>query len=66
MIDGKNIDDVKKSVEIELNRFYKSKIAETWILKGIKNRINIHVGLLEEWKLKRSLISDGICLYGNI
>jgi len=50
---------------LELNRFYKSKSAEFWILKGIKNPINFNVGILEEWKLKRSIISDGITLYSK-
>lgn len=63
----KNQDDnkIKKMIDEELKRFYKSKIAEIWYLKGIKNAISIQVGKLDEWKLKRSLISDGICLYGK-
>jgi len=56
---------IKKILENELNKFYKSKIAENWLLKGIKNEIKIHAGKLEEWKLKRSIISDGIFLYGK-
>jgi predicted nucleotidyltransferase len=49
----------------ELNKFQKSKIAETFFQKGIKNQININVGGLDKWKLKRSVISDGILLYGK-
>ena len=57
--------NIKKLVDIELKKFYKSNIAETWKLKGIKNRINIHIGDLNKWKLKRSIISEGIVLYGK-
>lgn len=56
---------IKKIIKGELKRFYKSKIAETWFLKGIKNPINVNIGRLEEWKLKRSIISEGITLYGK-
>lgn len=56
---------IEKITKYELGRFYKSKIAETWFLRGIKNEININVGRLEEWKLKRSIISDGIVLFGK-
>lgn len=60
--DEKKIEDKLKQ---ETPRFYKSKIAEPFILRGIKNEIKIHVGVLDEWKLKRSIISDGIALYGK-
>ncbi len=56
---------IKKIAKEELKKFYKSKIAETWLLKGVKNLINVNVGRLEEWKLKRSIISEGISLYGK-
>jgi len=49
----------------QLQKFYKSKIFELWTLKGIKNSINAEVGNLNEWKLKRSIISEGIVLYGK-
>jgi len=55
----------KKTIDKELNRFYKSKINEIWRLKGIKNHIKFEVGDLNRWKLKRSIISDGIVLYGK-
>jgi predicted nucleotidyltransferase len=57
--------EIKKAVESELKKFYKSKIAETFFLRGIKNQIKINAGKLENWKLKRSIISDGIILYGK-
>lgn len=58
-------DKIKEVISEELKKFYKSKIAEIWSLKEVKNTINVNVGKLEEWKLKRSIISDGICLYGK-
>ena len=56
---------IKGMADKELEKFYKSKIAEVWFLRGIKNSIRVNVGKLDEWKLKRSIISDGICLYGK-
>lgn len=49
----------------QLVKFYKSKVVEIWSLKGITNSIKFEVGKLEKWKLKRSIISDGITLYGK-
>jgi len=60
--DEQKIEDKLKK---EIPKFYKSKIAEPFVLRGIKNEIKIHVGILDEWKLKRSIISDGITLYGK-
>lgn len=57
--------EIKQALEKELNKFYKSKIAEIWILKGINNPIKINLGRLNEWHLKRSIISDGISLYSK-
>jgi predicted nucleotidyltransferase len=58
-------EEKKAIINRELERFYKSKIAEVWFLKGVKNIINVHIGNLDEWKLKRSIISDGVLLYGK-
>ena len=60
-----NEDETKKELKKELERFYKTKIFEIWALKGIKNEINIEAGNLDKWKLKRSIISEGIVLYGK-
>jgi len=60
-----NEEEIKKIINEELRKFYKSKIAEIWFLRGIKNPINVNVGKLEEWKLKRSVISEGISLYSK-
>ena len=57
--------EIRKIIEEELKKFYKSKIAEIWFLKGIKNPISIKTGKLDEWKLKRSIISGGISLYSD-
>lgn len=56
---------IKAIIKRELIKFQKSKIAEVWHLKGIKNEIKQEVGVLEKWKLKRSLIAEGIQLYGK-
>lgn len=60
-----NEESCKIVLKREISRFYKSKIAEQWIVQGIKNQINFEIGLLEDWNLKRSIISDGIVLYGK-
>lgn len=64
------IDTMSESTRINkiLNEFYKSKINELWKLKGIKNPISLIVGNIEnkEWTdLKRSIITDGIILFGK-
>ncbi len=48
----------------ELGLFYKSKVYELWKLKGMEHNIHLLVGNLDTWKLKRSVISNGIVLYG--
>lgn len=58
-------EEIKEIIKKELIKFQKSKIAEVWHLKGIKNEIRPEVGVLEKWKLKRSLIAEGIQLYGK-
>lgn len=45
--------------------FKKSEIQRKWELKGLKHEISLKIGNLNEWKLKRSIISDGIVLYGK-
>jgi predicted nucleotidyltransferase len=64
-VDNNKEEEIKKILNNELIKFSKSKIAETWSLMGIKNDISIKVGKLDEWKLKRSIISEGIVLYGK-
>ena len=46
-------------------KFYKSKMYEVWKQKGITNPLSVKIGILDKWDLKRSVISDGIVLYGK-
>ena len=39
----KDENKIKEIIKEELNKFYKSKIAESWFLRGIKNNINANV-----------------------
>lgn len=66
------IDIKEKSKRIEskinkiLNSFYKSREALIFKTKGIDNKINIIMGKINEWpKLRDSIESSGIVLYGN-
>lgn len=56
----------KKANQIK-EEFYKSvKVKKYWGLLGIKNEINLSAGKLEKWgDLQRSLIANGIILYGK-
>ena len=66
--DIKNRDEIKNIENIlknKLSKFYKSLIFKNWNQKGVKREISVHVGILNEWKLKRSIISNGIVLYGK-
>lgn len=56
---------IKKEIKDQLQKFYSSKICEIWNLKGIKNNISIETGNLNKWALKRSIIAEGIVLYGK-
>lgn len=56
---------MENEIEKILSLFSSSRIHEIWSLKGIKNEISIKVGKLEEWKLRREVISSGILLYGK-
>lgn len=57
----------EKTIEKTAGEFYESAIfRKYWKLLGIKNEINCVSGRLDEWKdIKRSIISDGIILYGK-
>lgn len=65
------IDINDKKIEDKINNikedFYKSlKVKKYWNLLGINNEINCSIGILEEWdSLKRSLIANGILLFGK-
>lgn len=56
----------KKKVESFLELYKKSKEYEKFRLGGIENEISVKCGKLEEWKsLKRSIVSNGIVLFGR-
>lgn len=48
-----------------LKMFNNSQANKIWELKGIKRVISLKVGDLSKWSLKRSVISNGILLYGK-
>ncbi len=62
--DEKNI---RRMIEKSVNNFYTSiKFKKYWRLLGIENEINCIPGKLEKWKdVRRSIITDGIILYGK-
>lgn len=61
--------DTKKEVGSEIIKVIKtfefSETTEKWRLKGVKNPFSAKAGNLKEWKLRRSVVSDGIVLYGR-
>lgn len=63
--------EIGEEQEKEINKikedFYKSiKFKKYWNLLGIKNEINLSIGHLKDWgDLNRSIISDGITLFGK-
>lgn len=60
-----NEKETKEIIKEQIAKFYKSSVFESFSLKGIKNPISFEVGDLDKWKLKRSIISEGIVLYGK-
>ncbi len=58
-------EEIKNEVEKQLKLFKGSEIHRKWKLKGIKNEISLKCGKLEDWALKRDVLSDGITLYGK-
>ncbi|MFA7707708.1 MAG: nucleotidyltransferase domain-containing protein [Candidatus Pacearchaeota archaeon] len=63
--------ETEEKQEQEINKikenFYESiKFKKYWELFGIKNEINLSIGNLKDWgDLNRSIISNGIILYGK-
>ncbi|MBI3190819.1 nucleotidyltransferase domain-containing protein [archaeon] len=58
----------KTQINSIVKGFYSSQTCKAWNLKGVKNTISVITGDIEkdEWSgLKRSIISDGIVLYGK-
>jgi len=54
-----------KEVQPILGLYELSEENKKYKLEGIKNKISLKIGKLDEWKLKRSIISNGILLYGK-
>lgn len=55
----------KKILDKIVEDFYLSKGALQYKLEGVDNKISVVVGKLDEWGLKRSIISTGIVLFGR-
>jgi len=56
----------EKEFENELSFFEKTDTHKKWMPKGLKQKLSLKIGNIEEWQsLKRSMISDGILLYGK-
>jgi len=57
--------DIEKNVQKVLKLFQNSETQKKWELKGLKNELSIQTGNLNNWKLKRDIITDGVILYGK-
>jgi predicted nucleotidyltransferase len=55
----------KKILDKTIEDFYSSRDALQYKLEGIDNKISRIVGKLDEWNLKRSIISTGVVLFGR-
>lgn len=56
----------EKKIKVLSELYKKSEEYEKFKLGGIENEISVKSGDLDDWKeLKRSIISNGIVLYGN-
>lgn len=56
---------VEQELKVIEPKFYKSQMYQVWKQKGVNNPLSLKVGILDQWELKRSVISDGIVLYGK-
>jgi len=62
-----NTAKLRKDVDSALKDFYRSKEAIIFKLAGIDNEIKPETGRLDDWPdLKRSILSDGIVLWGRM
>jgi len=66
-VDAENEKAVEREVQNAKKEFYESmKFRKYWKLLGVENDIRCVVGRIRDWKdLERSIISDGIVLYGK-
>lgn len=59
-------EEIEKEANDLVDSFLKSMIYKNyWKLLGVDKDISIKAGNLDEWELKRSIISHGITLYGK-
>src|SRR3989344_5161649 len=56
---------IKNVLKQEISKFHKTKIYDVFQQKGSVLPINIEVGNLDKWKLKRSIVNNGVVLYGR-
>ena len=59
-------ENIKEEVEKTRRLFMISETQKKWELKGLSQELSLKVSDLNEWKLKRSIISEGIILYGKV
>ena len=63
----KSTGKLRKDIDFALKEFYRSKEAIIFKLEGINNEIKPKTGRLDDWPdLKRSILSDGIVLWGRM
>ncbi|MDO8661398.1 MAG: nucleotidyltransferase domain-containing protein [Candidatus Woesearchaeota archaeon] len=55
----------EQEIQKQLVLFRQSQFEKMWVLKGVTNDISLKVGKLQQWKLKRQVISSGMLLYGK-
>ena len=65
VLSGKKIKLIENDLKLIESKFYKSKVHALWKQKGINNGLNFKVGILDQWDLKNSVLSDGLVLYGK-
>ncbi len=65
------VNEIKHSTALQekikklVDKFYQTEFYKLWKVLGIENEINPTVGILDTWKLKNSIITNGITLYGK-
>lgn len=58
--------NLKEEIKNILYKFYKSREATLFRLRGIENEISLKIGELKKWReLQRSISSNGIILWGK-
>ena len=64
-IDCKNEKFIENVSKTAIKRFYNSKDYEKWKLLKFTPLISIQAGILENWQLKSSILSEGVTLYSK-